>query len=402
MIDTDAVESVVDRVAELLRQRIGLRPDPTLRGRLRRAVRDEATVHGYDLDTYASAVATGGHTLQSLLDRVTVQETGFFRHPEHFDVLARDILPTLSPPVTIWSAACANGQEAVSLAIVLEEQGIDGGVIATDISSAALRRTALGRYTRRELSGLSAARIDKYLTRTGDAWEVGKQIRDRISTAYHNLLDPLPPEVRSCQVIFCRNVLIYLSPEHVRALLDRIADTFPPKTPLFLGAAETAWQFSDRFRAVPLDGTFIYRQAPVRKTAPTIPAAQRDPRPSKRAEPSRPVTQVERSDAVEQAVDQATQLAKIGQDAIAAGDYDAAVVAFRKCAYLVPHDPVAQLQLGLALEAAGDERSAQRAYAAARSGLRHADPADRVAGAEGYSPAELVRLLDSKQRRSAQ
>jgi chemotaxis protein methyltransferase CheR len=376
MIDTDAVEAVVDRVAELLRQRIGLRPDPTLRGRLRRAVRDEATVHGYDPDTYATAVATGGHTLQSLLDRVTVQETGFFRHPEHFDVLAGDILPTLSPPVMIWSAACANGQEAVSLAMVLEEQGIAGSVIATDISSAALRRTALGRYTSRELSGLSAARIGKYLSRTGDAWEVGKPIRDRISTAYHNLLDPLPPEVRHCQVIFCRNVLIYLSPEHVRALLDRIADTFPPKTPLFLGAAETAWQFSDRFRAVPLDGTFIYRQAPVRKTAPAI--APRDAKPSEPTRTPRRVTQVEPSDAA----DQAAALAKIGQDAIAAGDYE--------------------LQLGLALEAAGDERSAQRAYAVARSGLRQADPADSVAGAEGYSPAELVRLLDSKQRRRAQ
>ncbi len=80
-------------------------------------------MHGHDLNTYATAVATGGHTLQSLLDRVTVQETAFFRHPEHFAVLARDILPTLSPPVMIWSAACANGQEAVSLAMVLEEQG---------------------------------------------------------------------------------------------------------------------------------------------------------------------------------------------------------------------------------------------------------------------------------------
>src|SRR6266540_3824252 len=397
MIDTDAVETVVDRVAELLRQRIGLRPDPTLRGRLRRAVLDEATVHVHDLNTYATAVATGGHTLQSLLDRVTVQETAFFRHPEHFAVLARDILPTLFPPVMIWSAACANGQEAVSLAMVLEEQGIDGGVIATDISSAALRRTTLGRYTTREMSGLSAERIGKYLTRTGDAWEVGKQIRDRISTAYHNLLDPLPPEVRHCQVIFCRNVLIYLSPEHVRALLDRIADTFPPKTPLFLGAAETAWQFSDRFRAVPLDGTFIYRQAPVHKSSPAIAAPQRAPKPSEPARRPRPIIQPERSDAV----DQAAALARIGQDAIAAGDFDAAVVAFRKCAYLLPHDPVAQLQLGLALEAAGDERSAQRAYAAARSWLREAGPADSVAGAEGYSPAELVRLLDSKQRRPA-
>ena len=73
-------------------------------------------------------------------------------------------------------------------------------------------------------------------------------------------------------------------------------------------------------------------------------------------------------------------------------------MAFRKCAYLVPHDPVAQLHLGLALEAAGDASAAQRAYAAARRALLDADPAHSVAGIEGYATAELIRLLDSKQK----
>ena len=90
---------------------------------------------------------------------------------------------------------------------------------------------------------------------------------------------------------------------------------------------------------------------------------------------------------------------RVGQDAIAAGDFGAAVVAFRKSAYLAPNDPVAQLHLGLALDAAGDEPSAQRAYAAARHALIHADPAHSIAGIEGYATAELRSLLDSKQRR---
>jgi chemotaxis protein methyltransferase CheR len=77
-------------------------------------------------------------------------------------------------------------------------------------------------------------------------------------------------------------------------------------------------------------------------------------------------------------------------------------VAFRKCAYLAPHDPMAQLHLGLALQAAGHERSAQRAYAAARRALIKADPAHSIAGIEGIATAELVRLLDSKQRVLAQ
>ncbi len=89
----------------------------------------------------------------------------------------------------------------------------------------------------------------------------------------------------------------------------------------------------------------------------------------------------------------------MGQEAIAAGDFDAAIVAFRKCAFLTPHDPVAQLHLGLALEAAGDESSAQRAYAAARHALLESDPAHSIGGIEGYAAAELSSLLDIKQRR---
>ena len=90
---------------------------------------------------------------------------------------------------------------------------------------------------------------------------------------------------------------------------------------------------------------------------------------------------------------------KAGQEAIAAGYFNAAVVAFRKCAYLTPHDPVAQLHLGLALEAAGDDPSAQRAYAAARHALGEADSAPGDADLEGYSSAELESLLDAKKRR---
>ena len=97
-----------------------------------------------------------------------------------------------------------------------------------------------------------------------------------------------------------------------------------------------------------------------------------------------------------QAVEQVALLEKAAQEAIASGDYDAAVVAFRKCAYLTPHDPVAQLHLGLALEAAGDEHSAKRAFAAARRALVDAGPEHSAAGLEGYAATELVRLLDSK------
>jgi chemotaxis methyl-accepting protein methylase len=422
MTSSRAPDAVIERVAEMLLHRIGLRPDPTLRGRLHRAIRDEMVRHAQDATTYLDLLAAGGDALQGLLNRITVQETAFFRHPEHFEVLARDVLPTLPSPVKIWSAGCANGQEAYSLAMLLEEQDIAGRVIATDISTAALQRAAAARYHAKELSGLSPRRIASHLRPTADGWQINAAIRNRVTILRHNLLDPLPSDVQSCHVIFCRNVLIYLSPQHVRAFLDRIAETFPTSTPLFLGAAETIWQVSDRFIAVPVGDTFIYRQAiagsaglkaraqrtvpvetgrttgapSVRLSPPRLgPGHQRD---SGRSEPGSGPRQPSTESDFGPSID---QLAKVAHDAIAAGDFGTAVVAYRKCAYLAPDDPVAQLHLGLALEAAGDEASAQRAYAAARQALLRADSEHSVAEFEGYASAELASLLDSKQRRAA-
>jgi len=90
------------------------------------------------------------------------------------------------------------------------------------------------------------------------------------------------------------------------------------------------------------------------------------------------------------------ELMAAGEAAITAGDYEPAVVAFRRAAYLDPDQTVAQLHLGLALEAAGDPTAARRAYGAARETLQRCGTAPVEATLEGYDPAELVRLLEDK------
>jgi chemotaxis methyl-accepting protein methylase len=405
----DALEDVVHRVSELLERQIGLRTEPTVRGRLRRGVRDEAADQGLDLGRYLPAVAAGGPAMQSLLNRITVQETSFFRHPEHFDVLAGVVLPALVPPVRIWSAGCANGQEAFSLAMVLEEQGIDGEVIATDLSTDALQRTAAASYTAREVTGLSPARLARHLTRTDTGWRIDKRLRARVTTLRHNLIEAVPEQARSCQVVFCRNVLIYVSPEHAKAFLDRLAETVHPVA-LFLGSAETIWSVSNRFDAVWEGETFIYRPRPLAGSGYDGPTAAGRGSPQRRREPRRvpiatPRTRVRRTPAGPAAPPvprddsaAATLLARAGEQALTAGDHRSAVVSFRKWAYLAPDDTLAHLHLGLALEAAGDQTSARRAFEAARRAMTEGDPAGVENPIEGYAAAELLRLLDAKRR----
>lgn len=165
-------------------------------------------------------------------------------------------------------------------------------------------------------------------------------------------------------------MLIYLSPEHARAFLDRIADSFPPQTTLFLGAAETIWQISDRLEAIATRDTFIYRRKstahhtarlpttdhpraersgasmPRRHAAPVTrvdrPATRRPPMStgSGVAASPRPPVAVTPVDGDAERLTPAALLAQAAHGALDAGNYDAAIVAFRKCVHLSPHDPV--------------------------------------------------------------
>ncbi|MCU1658358.1 MAG: hypothetical protein JWO57_3014, partial [Pseudonocardiales bacterium] len=384
-----------------------------VRARLRRSIRDDVAAHGLDPDRYLHEVATRDQVLQGLLNRVTVQETSFFRHPEHFSALADDILPNLAGPVTLWSAGCANGQEAYSLAMILDELGVDGSVIATDVSTSALERTTAGRYADRELAGLSRERIGRHLDETADGWQIKPHLRDRVRIARHNLLDPVPQQAASSQVVFCRNVLIYFSATHMRGFLDRVADALPHDGTLFLGAAESVWQVSDRFETIGTGDTFLYRTSKRASTGPHAapvvrPLAPRRSRGPAHADPVTSIRQgrlpasaarrLEATDPISPSTSTAAAAAQAdaGQRAMAAGDHDAAITAFRRCIYLGPGDPIAHLNLGLAFDAAGREPAARRAYAVARRVLLDADPSG-IAG-DGYEPAELLKLLDHREQ----
>jgi chemotaxis protein methyltransferase CheR len=391
------IEAVVDHVADLLHDQIGLRPEPTLRGRLLRCIRDGAAASEEDLETYLDTLAAREDVFQNLLNRVTVQETSFFRHPEHFTVLARDILPVLPEPVTIWSAGCANGQEAFSLAMLLNESGVTGNVLATDLSTAALQRTMTARYSTRELTGLSSARVARHLNRIRDSWEITQAVRDRVVALRHNLLDPLPNPARSCQVIFCRNVLIYLAPQHARRFLDRLADTLPSGISLFLGSAESIWPISERFDTIRVDDTFVYRRRQAVKE-PQAGIVRDTVAATSPAVPSHPPSRPRRPPPDGNAAVQAALVARAGQEAATGGDHHSAVVAFRKWVYLTPDDAIAHLHLGLALEAAGDHSSARRAFNAARNAVLQTDASYVENSLEGYAKGELLRLLDTRSR----
>jgi chemotaxis protein methyltransferase CheR len=400
--------ALLHTAAQLLDARIGLKPDVSFRPRLARALRDVAESMNIEREELVGALATNAALFDAVLNKVTVQESGFFRHPEQFEILARVILPKLQAPFRAWSAASANGQEAYSLAIAMSEAGGPGSVFASDVSPAALMRTATGSYAAREMGGVSEERRRRHFLREGDRWRVRQDLREMVTVQRHNLLDPIPPHVATCQVVMCRNVLIYFKQRHAESFLERLADSMSRTACLFVGAAETLWQMTDRFEPAQIGVSYVYRPIPrgaVRRTAPA--AAVTSSRPSAAPSPvlsiTKPltprhapslVTPTPVTGPLAQPLDETGQEdGRLGRQLLASGSLQLAIVAFRRWAFLAPDDPTAYFQLGSALDEAEAHTSALRAYRAAIAALDRCEPERLVDLLHGFNPSELRRLL---------
>lgn len=392
------------RVAALLRTRAGFRGDPLLLGRLGRCLDEAARDADRPLDAYIASLAGDDGALQRLVDRVTIHESCFFRDEGQFNTLAREVLPAL-PGGLIWSAGCANGQEAWSLAITLLEQGrTDCTVLATDISTKAVRRAAEGRYRPQQLRGLSEQRRDRWFIARDGEFEVRPEARRLVRFAHHNLASgPLPFQPGSCRLVFCRNVIIYFPDDEITGLLNRIAAGVGPGGWLFLGYSETLSWLQSPFERLRLGDTFVYRVAggdgvparpaptpkerrtqAVRRTAPPRPAVPRPPvlPPAPAVTPSTPDS------------GRADPFLAEGQEALAGGDTGRAVAAFRKAAYLRPGDPTVLLHLAFAFDALGDPEGARRWFRLAHESITSSGGS--LPALEGWSSDELTRLLERK------
>jgi chemotaxis methyl-accepting protein methylase len=374
------------RVAErLVAERTGIELGDGLRERLAACLDEAARARGQDPAQLAAGLAGDPGAFQEVLDRVTVQESGFFRHPDQFTALAHEVLPGLEGPVVVWSAGCANGQEAYSLAMVLAASGRpDWRVVATDISATAVARARAGRYSTAELTGLPAVHRH-WLRPAGDLWEVHPALRDRVRVERANLTTHLPVEPGRCQVVFCRNVLIYLSSAVTESFLDRLAGWLAPGGLVFLGYSEAVLAPTPRLRLRRVGGTHVLAvasapAAAARRSEEALKPAPPPPRPS--APPPRPAT--------------AADMTAAGEAAAHRGDLVGAVAAFRKAVFLDPDQPAAWFQLGVALGAVEDRRGARRAYAAALAALERCDHDSVQAGLDGWAADELAGVLRAK------
>ena len=222
------------------------------------------------IDSLIKRAREGALDLQTeVVEAITTNETTFFRDLLPFEALRTLVLPRLfearaaNRSLTIWSAACATGQEPYSLAMLLREHFLQQSgwtirIVATDLSRPTLERARAGRYRQIEVNrGLPAALLVKHFARQGAEWVVSAELRRMIDFRLLNLIDPWPADLRP-DIVLMRNVLIYFDVPTKRAILERVRRVMARDGALFLGAAETTLGLDDAWQRVPFAASAYY------------------------------------------------------------------------------------------------------------------------------------------------
>lgn len=346
----------------------------------------------------------GSDHIARLLDELTVKETYFLREPDQLNEIDWQRLYERawnqgSGSARIWSAGCATGEEAYTLAVLAwEAAGLARPpvrILATDISEAALARARAGDYRPRSTRGLEPSLRQRYFREDDDRLVADERLRSLVTFARHNLVrDPVPPlgEGRF-DLILCRNVLIYFDRATAARVVRALEAALAPSGTLILGAADALTRTTRHLHPHAADGAATARRARVSGKLPHSPPRSRETRPREAAPPS-----PSRAETADEVIARTARLLAgdpfnasahllDGLARLASGDAQAAVGALRKALYVEPRLAMAAFALGRAYETIGDRAAARRSYDQV---LRTCD----TRGDAAKLPPEQINLAD--------
>jgi len=190
---------------------------------------------------------------QKFADDLTIKTSSFLRNPYAFQQVTRLVLPKLvstkinrgERELRFWSAACAQGEEPYSIAVLLAEflkhKQLDFNILiyATDISRQVLKRAEAGIYSTKEVENVSALLLKSYFTHHGERYVVNSNIRQLVNFTYFDLTSTIRQPFVNLDCIFCCNVLIYLQEQLQERVLNLLYDSLATPGYLILGEAET-------------------------------------------------------------------------------------------------------------------------------------------------------------------
>ena len=191
---------------------------------------------------YVQALKSDKNLFDEFVNYLTINVSEFYRNPELWKVLEKEIMPVIfekTKTLKIWSAACSTGDEPYSLVMMLNQflPLSQIHIIATDIDKQVLDKARMGLYNDKSLKGLPSGFIKKYFTQVNEHnYQINADIKRCVEFKEHNLLkDPYPT---SCDLIVCRNVLIYFTEEAKVEIYKKFNASLKPEGFLFVGSTE--------------------------------------------------------------------------------------------------------------------------------------------------------------------
>ena len=260
-------------LARLVRRRSGLVFAENKSAVLERRLTPAMRRFGFrGLDALMRELRLGNEALAAAVtEAMTVNETSFFRDPQQFSRLREQVLPQLLEArgtdrrLRIWAAGCAAGQEAWSLAMLLDAMPLHGSsveLIATDISGDAIARAATGHYSQADvMRGLSEEDVARHFLPQESGFLISSRLQRMVRFRKFNLLDSFG-WLDELDLVLCRNVLMHFDRAARVSVLERLAETLSPDGVLMLGDTETVQGFSDLYQELP-GGSGFYSKARV-------------------------------------------------------------------------------------------------------------------------------------------
>ncbi|MDZ4186210.1 MAG: CheR family methyltransferase [Desulfuromonadales bacterium] len=239
-----------------------------------------------------------------LFKELLIGVTSFFRDPAAWEQLRTEVIPKLLADyptggvLRAWSAGCSTGEEAYSLAMVFKEareQVKPAGdftlqIFATDLDHDAIAKARAGVYPINISTDVSPERLQRFFIQEGNSYRVGKEIREMVTFATQNVI--MDPPFTRLDLLICRNLLIYLTPELQKKLLPLFHYSLKPGGVLFLGSAESINAVADLFEPLSIKSRIFKRResflpaAPLAFPAAFVPVRSGDPKELTMVEPA--------------------------------------------------------------------------------------------------------------------
>jgi two-component system CheB/CheR fusion protein len=274
---TDSLE----KIFILLRAQVGHDFSYYKQNTIRRRIERRMAVNQIGkLEGYVRYLQQNPMEVETLFRELLIGVTNFFRDPEAFAVLEESVLPrlfegrTLDQPVRVWVPGCSTGEEAYSIAMLIQEhmdalkQAFKVQVFATDIDGDAIEKARAGVYPDGIVADVSPERLGRFFDQDGNTYQVKKTIRDMVVFAEQNVIED--PPFSKMDLISCRNLLIYMGPELQKKVLPLFHYSLRQKGVLFLGNSESVGEFVDLFGTLDRKWKLYQRKGSVAAPRPAL------------------------------------------------------------------------------------------------------------------------------------